>query len=548
MFDSNFFIHHATTMLANATALSGFLPTSSLVAPQEPPAPASTVIVKVISGDNRIDPLLDDGAYRFNNGSPVGTAVTVTFSFPSSVPSSYVGEDTLGWKPFSEQQKAATRDILGQLQQQTRITFQEVAESANSSGTMRFSNNTQASSSGYALLPNSTQSENDADTWIAIGSDTNVERGTFAWGTLVHEIGHAVGLNHPGNYNAGEAPKADAVGNYLSADEDAFFNTIMSYRGSAQEIQSIWFMPYDMLALRYLYGTNPVATGDNTYVYSDAAGRLIENIVDDGGIDTLDFSAVTAGVMVDLTPGAYSSVGKLASGANALANLTISFDATIEKIMGTSLSDTLLGNAANNTFAGGGGDDVINGGAGTDTAVYAGARTAFNVSAAGGKITVNGSTGTEGIDTLTSVERLQFLGSGNKLAFDLATSDPAGKSALFLGMLAPTLISNPSIVGTMVGIFDQGISLLDVCQLALNAGLVTSAAGSNSNAALATLVFKNVIGSDPDSATVDTLVSFMDGRAASVSQAAFMAAIAGLDANQSHIGLVGLQQNGLEFI
>ena len=65
---------------------------------------------------------------------------------------------------------------------------------------------------------------------------------------------------------------------------------------------------------------------------------------------------------------------------------------------------------------------------------------------------------------------------------------------------------------------------------------------------MATLVFKNVIGSDPDGAIVDTLVSFMDGRAASVSQAAFMAAVAGLDANQSHIGLVGLQQNGLEFI
>ena len=182
-------------MFANATALSGFLPTSSLVAPQEPAAPATTVIVKVISGDNRIDPLLDDGAYRFNVGSPVGTAVTVTFSFPASVPSSYSGEDVLGWKPFSEQQQAATRAILGQLQQETKITFQEVAESASNTGTMRFSNNTQASSSGYALLPNSTQSENDADTWIAIGSDTNVERGTFAWGTLVHEIGHAVGLN-----------------------------------------------------------------------------------------------------------------------------------------------------------------------------------------------------------------------------------------------------------------------------------------------------------------------------------------------------------------
>ena len=34
-------------------------------------------------------------------------------------------------------------------------------------------------------------------------------------------------------------------------------------------------------------------------------------IIDDGGIDTLDFSALTIPVDVNLTPGAYSSVGTL---------------------------------------------------------------------------------------------------------------------------------------------------------------------------------------------------------------------------------------------
>ena len=533
--------------MQTSSPLAGTIPTSTLVQPQQPAAPDTTVIAKVISGDNRIDPLIDDASFRFNEGSPLATPVTVTFSFPSVLPSSYTGEEALGWKPFTDVQKAATRDILGLLQKQVRITFTEVAESPNSSGTMRFGNNTQTVSAGYAFLPNSTQSDRDSDTWIAIAPDEPAI-GNYAWLTLVHEIGHAIGLNHPGNYNAGESQVPDAVGNFLSANEDAYFNSIMSYRQSAQSINNVSFMPYDLLTLRYLYGQTDFAVGDNTYAYTDASGMMVSNIVDDGGTDTLDFSALSVAVDVDLTPGAYSSVGTIASGANALANLTTSFDAIIEKATGTTLSDTLLGNAANNTFTGGGGDDAINGAAGTDTAVYAGARTAFNVSAAAGKVTVNGSTGTEGIDTLTSVERLQFLGSGNKLAFDLATSDPAGKATLFIGMLAPTLISNPSIVGTIVGIFDQGISLLDVCQLTLNAGLVTSITGSNSNAALATMVFKNVIGSDPSAAIVETLVSYMDGRAASVSQAAFMAAVAGLDANQSHIGLVGLQQNGLEFV
>jgi hypothetical protein len=449
-------------MPSNTQSLFGPLLTSSLVTAQEPPAPATTVIVKVISGDNRIDPLLDDIAYRFNNGSPVGTAVTVTFSFPVSVPSTYTGEDVLGWKPFSDQQKAATREVLGQLQQQTKIMFQEVAESAYSSGTMRFSNNIQATSAGYAFLPNSTQSENDADTWIAIGTDTGVERGSYSWQTLVHEIGHAVGLNHPGNYNAGAAPKADAVGNFLSADEDAFFNSIMSYRQSAQEINSVWFMPYDVLTLRYLYGTNPVATGDSTYSYSDADGRLVQNLVDDGGIDTLDFSAVTAGIQLDLTPGAYSSVGKLASGANALANLTISFDAVIEHAAGSPADDTMMGNAANNRLGGGAGNDTIGGGAGndnidgaggTDTSVYSGNISDYYISynrALGTATIKDNRTNADGTDTLKSIERLQFSDKTFDLINPSITGTPGyGKIESFLFDAAYYLLKKPELVPTV---------------------------------------------------------------------------------------------------
>ena len=409
-------------MTSANTAFGGALPTTTLVQPQNPPAPATTVIAKVISGDTRIDPLLDSANYRFNDGSPVGTPVTVTFSFPDEAPSTYSGEDIDGWKSFSEAQKTATREMLDLIQKQVNITFQEVSDSATNFGTMRFSNNIQKDSGGYALLPNSTGTDRDADTWIAISDSSDMGLGTYNWMTLLHEIGHAIGLNHPGNYNAGESANDDAVGNFLGASEDAFFNSIMSYRWSAQSINDIWFMPYDMLALRYVYGMNPFNTGNNSYTLTDSSGAMVQNIVDDGGIDTLNFSAVTTQISLDMTPGAYSSFGRLTSGAPALADLTISFDAIIENAIGTPQNDSMIGNSANNVLTGGVGDDVVDGGAGTDTAVFSVSRAAAAIIKTATGWTV--SSPADGTDTLTNVERLQFSDAG--LAFDVSASNSAG--------------------------------------------------------------------------------------------------------------------------
>ncbi len=527
-------INAATGRLAAASPPVMTVPTSTLVKEQQPAAPANTVIAKVITGDNRIDPLIDDISYRFNVDSAAGTSVTVTFSFPSAVPASYSGEDAKGWKPFSAAQQAATRDVLALLGQQIGITFQEVSESASASGTMRFGNSEQSGSSGYAYMPNSTKSDRDADTFMAIGYDGAPVKGDYNWGTLVHEIGHAIGLNHPGNYNAGESRNADAVGNFLSANEDAFFNSIMSYRHSAQDINDIWFMPYDMLALRYLYGKRAFETGNNTYAYTDAIGTMVTNIVDDGGVDTLDFSALTAGVAVNLTPGAYSSVGKLASGAAALANLTTSFDATIENVIGTAQADAMLGNAAGNTLTGGGGDDTINGGAGIDMATYAGARAGYTVTIAAQQVTVSG--GADGADTLSNVERLQF--SDTKLALDLGGS--AGQVAKLLGVcFGVAALANKQYVGIGLSLLDGGTTYEQLAALAMGA------VGATTPTAVVNLLWTNLFGSAPTTDQAAPYVALLGG---SISVGALTVMAADLELNTNHINLVGLAGTGIEYV
>src|SRR3546814_17598566 len=79
----------------------------------------------------------------------------------------------------------------------------------------------------------------------------------------MHEIGHALGLKHPGDYGGGEGP-------YLPAATDHTDNTVMSYTdGSVLYPTSVG--PYDTLAVRYLYGYSGTGTIGNVTFGSDAA-------------------------------------------------------------------------------------------------------------------------------------------------------------------------------------------------------------------------------------------------------------------------------------
>jgi Ca2+-binding RTX toxin-like protein len=83
-------------------------------------------------------------------------------------------------------------------------------------------------------------------------------------------------------------------------------------------------------------------------------------------------------------------------------------------VSGFAGSDTIDGGAGNDTIAGGGGDDRINGGAGRDIAVFSGARQNYEILVEGDRATVRDlrSGGGDGVDILTGVEDLRFLGDG----------------------------------------------------------------------------------------------------------------------------------------
>jgi hypothetical protein len=155
------------------------------------------------------------------------------------------------------------------------------------------------------------------------------------------------------------------------------------------------------------------------------------------------------------------------------------------------------------------------------------------------------STSADGSDQLIDIERLAF--ADHQLALDLQPTEHGGQALAFIGLLAPGLISSPDAIGVVLNLFDQGQTLLQVSQLALDVGLVADLAGASTNAALAALAYYNVVGTTADFATIDTLTGYMDGRYASYSQAKFIEVASMLDQNLQHIDLVGLQQTGVVF-
>lgn len=207
--------------------------------------------------------------------------------------------------------------------------------------------------------------------------------GSYDFDTFTHEIGHALGLSHPGDYDAfGGSPNLP----YLSIEKDSKQYAVMSYNlhpGMSSSVYPQTPMLYDIAAIQSLYGANMnTRIGDNTYQYYPNQAFL-RTIWDAGGTDTIDASnqlawytptdpshpAFLYGVQIDLNPGSFSSIGPISSAGgklHATNNLAIAFDVTIEKAIGSQFNDYLIGNSADNTLAGRAGNDILVGRAGND--------------------------------------------------------------------------------------------------------------------------------------------------------------------------------------
>lgn len=272
----------------------------------------------------------------------------------------------------------------------------------------------------------------DGDIWMPDTYQTrDMTPGGAAYATLLHEIGHAMGLKHTHDQGGGNNP-------ILTDEYDSTNWTVMTYHHStttSNNPQS--FMIGDIAALQHYYGANyNTANGDNVYSWSPTSGDTLNNgnvmldslankiqiaIWDGGGKDTYDLSAYSTTVEIDLRPGTYTinsasqtnnthhTVPQYGNVYNALM-VNGNTASLIENAIGGSGNDELWGNQTANKLHGGAGTDYLSGANGSD-----------NLAGQAGQDTMRGGNGNDtywGGSALDSLSDTFIIEKGNDVIKD----------------------------------------------------------------------------------------------------------------------------------
>jgi len=507
------------------------------------PFVSSSITHITLSHDNSIDSLI--GESRWVN-------TTISYSFPFSNSASYWSALSGGygsqfgdgepWRdaftPLTSADQAAFIKALQQWANVANINFVQVTETPGNVGDIRvaYTDDPDESTLAWAYLPNT--SPLAGDIWINTNSLLNAQDwnpGNISFETLLHELGHALGLTHP--FADPDMPSKPV----LPTNLDSTIHTVMSYTyanlqgetGNEFSFHPTTPMVLDIAAIQYLYGANTrYHAGDDTYAFNDA-NTYHETLWDAGGNDTIRYDGAMSGV-IDLNPGDGSFIGQpvyvQSNGVNVgdpVPNVWIADNVTIENAVAGQGNDILIGNSSRNN---------VDGGAGIDTVQVDSARSQFTLNPVPGGYTLSDNANPDNQDTLTNIERVKFADA--HVALDL--DGHAGEVAKLLGaVFGAASVANQDYAGIGLSKADEGLSYEQLATFAIDATKLTS------HDAIVTLLWQNLFGSAPTLSEKSPYVNMLDSGEISTGTLTMLAADTSINAENIH--LTGLAQTGLVY-
>lgn len=333
----------------------------------------------------------------------------------------------------------------------SKLTITQTTDAGQAEFVLVSVNAPRSTTEGFHNFPGTTfRDDAQTDSWQvgafnsglkSLTSSGEVGGGAYVNWTIMHELGHSVGLLHTHSESKGTPPLPE-IGNL---DNERF--SVMSYNSAANGIKAghaVSYMSLDVAALQTLYGANTdYASGDSTYALTNARsaplslaegnmsiGQAYACIWDGGGDDTISYASAGRGVVLNLNAAtldksidlgldalrgldavddlskqqrkelfgdAWTAGGSWSYVKGQVGGYSIANGAVIENAIGGDKRDLLIGNSADNELTGGagrdtlyghGGNDILTGGAGADIFVYSEGAIISDFNAAEGDILV----------------------------------------------------------------------------------------------------------------------------------------------------------------
>ena len=173
------------------------------------------------------------------------------------------------------------------------------------------------------------------------------------------------------------------------------------------------------------------------------------------------------------------------------------------------------------------------GGSDIDIAIFGGMHADYRITTSASGYTVTDAPGNTTVAMMPHIDRMYF--ADMRLAFD----DAALNSASMIGAAFGPDAMGPQLNGIAISLFDQGLTMRQVADIAL-----ANMSATGANAEFVDQVYMNVVGHAPDAAEREFYTGMLDH----MSRADMLVMAAMSEANAQHIDLVGIAHQGMAFL